>query len=141
MEQKSLERIVADLHEEEQRLQRAQENLSNELEKTTKELNRVREASSALTGKGGNKVKRGKPSPKKDDVRVAVRNALSAQGVVESKQLSKIVASELSSRGLSKAGLALRLREVLSEEEFVDTPSGVHFKESSPEAFHEHQFN
>ncbi|MEN1681424.1 MAG: hypothetical protein AAGJ46_17730 [Planctomycetota bacterium] len=129
MDEQQVDRIHGESKEEESRLLADKSRLSEEVAAIDSSLARIQQALAALEGNAMPRSKPSKPSPKKDDVRNAARNALHARHALHAEELRSIVGAELQGQGFSRAGLALRLKEVLSEESFAEGPDGIFLKE------------
>lgn len=117
-----VERFVTELNQEEERLAGMEQELQDKLKEVQVALKKVRDARTALGGKKAGSAK--KSAPSKQDAREAVLAVLKELGVVEDDSLRSAVEARLHELGKTKQGLALRLKEALQGEEFVETPSG-----------------
>ena len=127
MDSKDLTSIVDQLKTQQSHLAGHKNELQRQLADIESELARVGDAIAALTSSGKSGAKRGKPSANRDAVREAVRFCLAEKGQVQEDELKLAVGKKLASDGLSRSGLALRMKEVLAEEEFVHSPDGYRF--------------
>jgi len=78
-----------------------------------------------------------KPAASKNDVRAAVITVLEELGVAEQDALKRDIETHIVESGKSRMGLALRLKEVLAEERFIDTPAGYRLAEHESSASQE----
>ena len=127
-----IQSIADDLRKEQSRLIEERNTVQARLEEMDAEIKRVEDALTAL----GQKTKQtkakksGKPAPKREEVEQAVREILSEQGALELDPLKTQVGAKLTELGRSKMGLALRLKEVLAGEQFIESPAGWKLVES-----------
>lgn len=124
--QERLEPVITNLQSEEATLLERRSALTQQVEELDASLKQVRGALAALgvqtTGKASGR-RAAKPSPDRAVVREVVLAALDGR-VLQADQLRSEVEQRLQERGYSRMGLALRLKEVLGEPEFAETPEG-----------------
>lgn len=135
--QDRLSDIKEQLRSEEADLLQLIERLNSELVSRKQEVGRIQAALRELEGekkKQPAKKRVRKPAASKAQVRDVVVTLLQEHGVIEDKALMKLVENAVTDFGKSRMGLALRLKEVLGEERFVDTPAGYRLaeQESAP---------
>ena len=122
-----IESVVSTLQEEEQALLSRKSELDQQSKEIEVALKRVHGALSALGERGASKTGRknatSKPSPDKNTVRDAVCATL-GNSVLEADDLKTAVGERLGELGYSRVGLSLRLKEVLSEDAFAESPDG-----------------
>ncbi|WP_425395401.1 hypothetical protein [Aeoliella sp.] len=125
-----LERLnsaISTLQQEETTLLERKSELDQRASELDDALKRVRGALTALgvssTGKLNGKRGTTKPSPVKTVVREAVVAVLQTSAL-QANELRAEVERRLRERGYSRMGLSLRLKEVLSADEFEETPAG-----------------
>jgi hypothetical protein len=68
--------------------------------------------------------RRQKPSLSRDDVSELVASVLSEKGVASEEELRELVEERVVELGYSRSGLALRLKEAIKDDRFVDSPDG-----------------
>lgn len=115
--QSKLPNLVDELREEERNLSEIVSELREEIEKYESDLGRVQGALKALgqsTSKGKKKGG-GKPAPSKAVVEETVNRLRSERHGIGEEELKGAVESHLVENGYSRSGLALRLKEVLSQ--------------------------
>lgn len=86
-----------------------------------------RQVTAAIRALGGQGAEPSKPAPKQAQVRLAILDLLdSNHGVIDSDDLEALVAEKLAGeQGCSAMGLALRMKEVLSTNEFTTSNGQV----------------
>ena len=126
-----LANIKEQLRSEETEMLKLIELLKTQLAAKTKEVRRIQSALRELEGGTAKpSVKKAKkPAASKNDVRAAVITVLEELGVAEHDALKRIVETHIVESGKSRMGFALRLKEVLAEERFIDTPAGYRLAE------------
>ena len=110
--------IVEQLQQQQEQLNDQKRKVSEHLAKIESELARVLEALTALNGSAKNKTKKTKPSVKKDNVRETLRACLQERQFNDRSELQDEIGKRVTAEGFSRSGLALRIGEVLAEEEF-----------------------
>ncbi|MEQ8849908.1 hypothetical protein [Botrimarina sp.] len=129
-----LDSVVTSLQTEEEALQGRKSTLRKQVDEIDFALKQVRAALTALgvrtSGKSGGRRASAKPSPDKISVREAVVGSLDGH-TLTLERLRGEVERRLQEQGYSRMGLALRLKEVLAESEFVETPTGYQFQHAS----------
>ena len=126
--------IKTQLRSEEANLQELVGRLQTELDSRAAELDRIQAALRELDGekaKPAVKKTSRKPAASKAQVRDVIVTLLEEHCVIEEKPLMKLVEKAVTSFGKSRMGLALRFKEVLAEERFVDSPAGYRLAEQT----------
>ncbi len=104
--------------------------LKEDIQVAEAELARTRSALRELTGRAAKpkpkstKSKAGKPAPTRAIVVETAEAVLSEKGVLAEDKLKAFVEQLLVNGGYTKNGFALRFREALADERFVDSPAG-----------------
>lgn len=110
----SVAKILEQLRGEESRLEKELDQTTSKLKASRAELKRVRSGIAALSG--GKATSNGKPAPKKAEVRKAAVGVLKETGQLTEAEFEAAVTKRLEADGFGRAGLALRLKEVLASE-------------------------
>ncbi|MEZ6117155.1 MAG: hypothetical protein R3C28_11355 [Pirellulaceae bacterium] len=119
MEQTGLGEIIDQLQQQHTDLQTQKVELSEALAKVEGELARVEGAIQALRPGSKTKSKQVRPCANRDAVRDAVRSCTAEMPSLTADELKSVVGKRLAASGYSRSGLALRLKEVLQENEFA----------------------
>ena len=114
--------VLKTLRSEEATLRGEAQKLKAELKEKEADLKRVRAALAALGEKPSGRAK--KPACSKAEVANAIAQVLQAQGVLEQAKLQTQVEELISKAGKSRMGFALRFKEALKDERFIDLPAG-----------------
>jgi len=133
MVQATTEAIVNDLNKLERSLETKVTNLKQQLQEAQSELERTRGAVRQLTGqksKSKTKSPNGKPSPTRAIVIETAEAVLRHKKVMSEDKLKVTVEKLLVEANYSKSGYALRYREALADERFVETPGGYRLREA-----------
>jgi len=118
-----LDTIIEELRGEHSRITEERAAVEASLRQMDDDLKRVAEALAAL-GQKPKAAKSGKPAPKREDVEQAAVDILSKSEALQMDELKAKVESSVTAAGFSKMGLALRLKEALASERFVESPAG-----------------
>ena len=124
MDQANLGSIVEQLKHQQAALEAEKKSLNEELANVESGLTRIEDAIAALHPNGKAKPKQAKPCANRDAVRDAVRACIAEDRSLDSESIKSAVGKRVMAAGFSRSGLALRLKEVLCEEEFVQSVAG-----------------
>ena len=122
METVELSQVVRSLREEEKRLEESLSALSKEKGRVEEGLSRVKDALTALLGKG-RKKKAGRGASK-DEVLPALLTALTAKETLSLEELKERVVDALTKEGRPTKGVHFALKSALSDPRFVEAQGG-----------------
>ncbi len=134
--EKRLDSIVTELRNEEEKLSAELQELQARAGELEAAVERVRSALEALGQKPERRPATRKASQKgarKEQVKELVVGVLVEEGPLELDELKQSVEKEAKRQGISRMGLALRLREVLKEDSFIETPAGYRMADAEQE--------
>jgi hypothetical protein len=129
---------LADIREQ---LVAEQKRVAEELEAArgkVKELEREFEQVEKMLSVGEKRTGKGKGHPKKKaasrgDVSEVIASVLRDLGVVPQEKLKDTVEERVVAAGFARTGFALRFKEALKEERFVDSPGGFRLADDTAE--------
>lgn len=127
--QQRIDSAISTLQDEEETLLREKSKLDQQASELETALKRIRGARTALgvrsPGKSSGKKGAAKPSPDKQIVREVVIATLPDKSL-QADELKTGVELQIKERGYSRMGLSLRLKEVLGEDQFIQSADGYH---------------
>lgn len=118
-----LENIARSLEDQKEKLLAHMSELEAELENHRDNFNKIESALAALQGAPAKKPrkKQSKPSASKADVEAALMSAKEVNPEATDQELKQIVEETIVSKGFSKSGLGLRLKQLLSTSDHAES--------------------
>jgi hypothetical protein len=106
-----------------------------ELEAELEQIQNMLAVGERRTAKGAGRRK--KRCLSRDDVSELIASVLGEKGVVGEEELKELVEQRAVEAGCSRTGLALRFKEAIKDDRFVDSPGGYRLEDQTSEASEE----